>query len=86
MNGLKEIYNSNKSNIEDRLQYFCLWVKCHIEAMISLLRFFVSKILFICLTERDHKLAERQAEREEEAGSPLSREPDAGLDPRTLRS
>ena len=47
---------------------------------------FFFKILFIYLTERDHKQAERQAEREEEAGSPLSREPDAGLDPRTLRS
>ncbi|XP_059039145.1 WD repeat-containing protein 20 isoform X9 [Mustela lutreola] len=29
--------------------------------------------------------AERQAEREEEAGSPPSREPDSGLNPRTLR-
>ena len=29
---------------------------------------------------------ERQAEREKEAGSLLSREPDAGLDPRTLGS
>ena len=46
--------------------------------------FFFLKILFIYLTERDHKQAERQAEREEETGSLLSREPDAGLDPRTL--
>ena len=42
------------------------------------------------MTERDHKQAERQAERERErereAGSLLSREPDVGLDPRTLRS
>ena len=48
------------------------------------------KILFIYLTERererDHKYAERQAEREEEAGSLLSREPHAGLHPRTLGS
>ena len=29
---------------------------------------------------------DRSREREEEAGSLLSREPDAGLDPRTLRS
>ncbi|XP_059021292.1 uncharacterized protein LOC131826016 [Mustela lutreola] len=36
--------------------------------------------------DRDHEQAERQAEREEEAGFPLSREPDAGLDPRTLGS
>ncbi|XP_059251984.1 dnaJ homolog subfamily B member 6 isoform X2 [Mustela nigripes] len=35
---------------------------------------------------RDHKQAENQTEREEEAGSPLSREPDAGLDLRILRS
>jgi len=40
--------------------------------------------------EREHKQVELQAEGEEEAGSPLSREPDAGLDvgldPRTLGS
>ena len=30
--------------------------------------------------------AKRQAEREEEAGSLLSREPDGGLDPRSLGS
>ena len=51
----------------------------------NLLIFFF-KILFIYLTDRDHKSAERQAEREKEAGSLLSREPDAGLVPRTLRS
>ena len=52
----------------------------------SFIHLFIFKILFIYLTERDHKQAERQAEREEEAGSLLSREPDAGLDPRTLGS
>jgi len=31
-------------------------------------------------------LAERERKREREAGSPLSKEPDAGLDPRTLGS
>ena len=54
---------------------------------------FLFKILFIYLTDRDHKKAKRQAEREGEAGSLLSREPDvgigdsgtSGLDPRTLR-
>ena len=48
--------------------------------------FFFFKIffIFIYLTERNQKQAERQAEREEEAGSLPSREPDAGLDPRTL--
>jgi len=34
--------------------------------------------------EREHKQGELQAEGE--AGSPRSREPDAGLDPRTLGS
>ena len=43
------------------------------------------KILFIYSTDRDHKQEERQAEREGEAGSLLSRALDAGLDPRTLR-
>jgi len=40
------------------------------------------------LTEREqvHKQAERQAQGEGEAGFPPSREPDAGLDPRTLGS
>ena len=49
--------------------------------------FFFFKILFMYLTDRDHKEAERQAEREreEEAGSPPRREPDAGLDPRSPR-
>ena len=42
--------------------------------------------LFICQRERgrEHKQGEQQAEGE--AGSPLSREPHVGLDPRTLRS
>ena len=34
----------------------------------------------------DREITSRQAEGEEEAGSLLSREPDAGLDPRTLGS
>ena len=41
---------------------------------------------FMYLFERDDRQTERQAERAGEAGSPLSREPDAGPDPRTLRS
>ena len=40
--------------------------------------------LFIYLSERERKY--KQAEAEGEAGSPLSKEPDVGLDPRTLRS
>ena len=39
---------------------------------------------FIYLTE--HKQGERQAERKEEAGFPLSKEPNIGLYPRTLGS
>ena len=39
---------------------------------------------FIYLTEREHKQGQQQAEGE--AGSPLSREPNMGLDPRTLGS
>ena len=46
---------------------------------------FFKKSLFIYLTEREHKQGEQQAE-EGEAGSQLSREPDAGFDPRTLGS
>jgi len=42
---------------------------------------FFKKILFIYLRER-----KGEGETEGEADSPLSREPDAGLNPRTLRS
>ena len=41
---------------------------------------------FIWQRKRKHKQGEHQGEREGEGGSPLSREPDAGLDPRTLES
>ena len=43
---------------------------------------------FIYLFGRARSQVGREAgrEREREVGSPLSREPDAGLDPRTLRS
>ena len=46
------------------------------------------KILFIYLTEREGARAGTQAGGvgEGEAGSSLSREPDAGLDPRALES
>ena len=51
---------------------------------------FCFKDLFIYLTvrgeQREHKQGEQQAEGEREAGSQLSREPDMGLDPRTLGS
>ena len=42
---------------------------------------FFLKILFIYLTERESTVG-RRAEGEGEADSPLSREPDTGLDPR----
>ena len=43
--------------------------------------------MFICLKEREGaQAAGGGAEREGEAGSPLSREPDVGLNPRILGS
>ena len=51
---------------------------------------FFLKILFVYLRERERKSAHTNgvggAEGEGDAGSPLSREPDAGLHPRTPRS
>jgi len=44
------------------------------------------KILFIYLTEREREGAQVGGGEEGEAGSPLSREPDTGLDSRTLGS
>jgi len=41
---------------------------------------------FFNLCDRAHKQGEWQAEGEGEAGSPLSREPVPGLDPRTAES
>lgn len=50
-----------------------VWARIYNIVPIAHFFFFSPKILFICLTERNYKLAERQAEREEEeAGSPLS--------------
>ena len=50
--------------------------------------YYFLKILCIYLSEREreHKQGVLQTEGEEEAGSQRSREPDAGLDPRTLGS
>ena len=42
--------------------------------------------LFVREREREHRQIEWQAEAEGEAGSLPSREPDVGLDPRTLES
>lgn len=54
---------------------------------------FFEKILFIYLRhrarrarEREHEWKEGEAEGERKADAPWSREPDTGLDPRTLRS
>jgi len=49
--------------------------------------FFFLKILFIYLTETQQERGHKQGGvGEGKAGFPLSREPDAGLDPRTLGS
>lgn len=52
--------------------------------------YLLKHFLFIYLTERKRERERTQtggaAEEEGEAGSSLSREPDAGLHPRTLRS
>ena len=42
--------------------------------------------IYLFVRESEHKQTERQAEAEGEADSPLSKEPDAGLDPWTLGS
>jgi len=42
------------------------------------------KILFVYLNREQAQAGRVQAEGEGEAGSPPSKEPDAGLDPRTL--
>ena len=50
-------------------------------------KFYIFKRDFIYLFDRERESTsrgEQQAEGRIEAGSPLSREPDAGLDPRTL--
>jgi len=59
--------------------------KKHCKVQIKL---FFLKMLFIHLRERERDRAEagREAEGEREADSPLSREPDRGLDPRSWRS
>ena len=43
---------------------------------------FKKYILFIYFRERERAQAGKVAEREGDTGSPLSREPDTGLDPR----
>ena len=47
-----------------------------------MLKFWVN--FFFLQRVEEHKEREQQAEGEGEAGSPLSREPDVGLNPRTL--
>jgi len=60
----------------------------HTSFQISVFVFFFLKILFLYLTERDTAREATQAGGvgEGEAGFPPSREPDVGLDPRTLGS
>ena len=67
------------------------WVIPHLHKfyyMPSCRFFFLKKwfYLFIWQREREHKQAKLQAEGEGEAGSLLSRGPNAGMDPRTLGS
>ena len=69
-------FPGNKSSVLDQLLYTYLSHSLHS---------FFKKIDFIYLFEREHK-QEAGAEGEEEAGSPLNKEPDSRLDPRTLRS
>ena len=48
--------------------------------------FFLKDFIYLFDTEREITSRQRGRPREEEAGSLLSREPDVGLDPRTLGS
>ena len=67
-------------------QEVCLRFSFPLPLLLSNKSFFLKKkIVFIYLREREHE-QRREAEGEGEAGSPLSREPDRGLQPRTLRS
>ena len=61
---------------------FSLWVHKYINSL------FFKKILFIYLTERKCERAQEggAAEAEGETDCPLSRKPNTGLDPRTLRT
>ena len=69
--------------------YSGVWVLQEHEFASPLLHYlknlFFLKILFVYLTEITSS-REAGRERGREAGSPLSREPDVGLDPMTLRS
>ena len=79
-----------------RVDFFNPFMICNIVHQffihVSLFFFFFFKdFIYLFHRQRSHvrqrsQVAERQAEREEKAGSPWSREPDAGLDPRTLGS
>ena len=60
--------------------------KEEITLLLLLLLLLFLKILFIYLTDRSQVGREAGRERREETGSLLSREPDVGLDPRTLGS
>jgi len=48
--------------------------------------FFPKDCIYLFDGEREHKRGEWQAGAEGEAGSPQSKEPDVGLNPRTLGS
>ena len=58
----------------------------HIVAFVVLITVFQKYFLFIHLRERERAQAGGEAKGEGEADSPLSWEPNVGLDPRTWRS
>ena len=59
---------------------------CDGNSVIYLFIYFLKDFIYLFDRERSQVDGEAGREREREAGSLLSREPDAGLDPRTLRS
>ena len=65
----------------DKSELKIYWKNCEVFFAI-----FFKDLIYLFDRERSQVGREAGREREEEAGSLLSREPDAGLDPRTLRS
>ena len=55
--------------------------KCFAHVFCLFLFFFFKDFIYVFDREKEHNQGERQAEGE--GGSPLSKEPDEGLDPRT---
>ena len=72
------------------LETFSCRSLCHVlfKALyvIGILHFFLKDFIYLFDREKSQVDGEAGRERERETGSLLSREPDVGLDPRTLRS